>query len=57
MKRSAIITTLACIGSFSIVSIIGVAIQRATGWSDPKSIMTLLATIAVVATYTEARDR
>jgi hypothetical protein len=55
MKRSAIITILACLGSFFIVTVAGIILQRVTGWTDPMRLTTLLATIAVVATYTEAR--
>ncbi len=55
MKRSAIITILACFGSFFIVSTVGIIVERVTGWTDPRHLMSLLATVAIVATYMEAR--
>lgn len=56
MRRSAIITVLACFGSFFIVTAVGIILERATGWTDPMHLTSLLATVAIVATYMEARQ-
>lgn len=54
--KSIPITALACLGGFTLVMLVAVAIRHYTGWTDPKGFFVMLGAVFAFAIYHEARS-